>query len=95
MLFFIPFSVCADYWDCQVEFSSKRWDMVAYSNSVIFEIESKSRSDAEYIASTNGFHAYKNSVLGRKEMYVCPLGKQDSNRGVCYYAIDRVKCERQ
>lgn len=87
----------AKYWDCSISFSSQRWDMVAYGDDVVREIEADSRSRAESKAN-DGFWATKKGFFSSKSIYVCPNGYDGSSKhdgNLCYYSIYSVSCSSQ
>ena len=87
----------AKYWDCSISFSSQRWDMVAYGDDVIREIEADSRSRAESKAN-DGFWATKKGFFSSKSIYICPNGYGGSSKHdghLCYYSIRSISCSSQ
>jgi hypothetical protein len=92
---FVSSSVMADYWDCEIGFSSQRWDMVAYGDTVVREVEAERRSSAESKALYTGFWAVKRGFFSSKDIYVCARGNKEENGKACYYAVADASCRRQ
>jgi hypothetical protein len=83
------------YWDCNIHFSSQRWDMVAYSGDVKNEVSATRGSEAESKALYEGFNTNKHGLLTSKGIHVCARGSKTENGEPCYYAIDSASCRKQ
>ncbi len=88
-------TVMADYWDCEVDYFSQRWDMVAYGDTVTREISADRRSSAASKALHNGFWATKRGFFSSKSIYVCAYGNKKEDGKACYYSITDASCRRQ